>query len=135
MDTFGARLAAARKAAKLSQEALAREVGVALMTISRYERDAMGIDDDVLDRIASRLGRSKSWFRYGEDGSRVDTSDADDAPTDQDESFEMSWRVLHGRIAIVPRSHGRPSTETQDTAEWAGHASRRGANENRRVDA
>lgn len=50
MDMFGARLAAARKAAKLSQEALAREVGVALMTISRYERDAMGIDDEVLDR-------------------------------------------------------------------------------------
>lgn len=66
MDSFGSRLAAARKAAGLTQEKLAREVGVALMSISRYERDALGIDDAVLVRIADRLGKTPGWLRYGD---------------------------------------------------------------------
>lgn len=87
MKTFGQRLAATRKGASLSQEALAREVGVAVMSISRYERDAMGIEEDVLGRLAARLGKSVAWFRYGDPAETVDTSTADDVPTDQDEDI------------------------------------------------
>lgn len=65
METFGSRVAAARKAAGLTQEKLAQDVGVALMTISRYERNALGVDDAVLVRLAERLGKTPGDLRYG----------------------------------------------------------------------
>ena len=36
---IGSRIKAARKAKGITQEALARELGVAVMTVSRWERD------------------------------------------------------------------------------------------------
>lgn len=53
---------------KLTQAALARDVGVETMTISRYERDDLGISPGVLERIAARLGVSPAWLMYGDAG-------------------------------------------------------------------
>jgi HTH-type transcriptional regulator/antitoxin HipB len=52
---FGARVRRHRKAAGYSQEALARELGVSLFTVSRWERGANKPDIDTLYRLASTL--------------------------------------------------------------------------------
>lgn len=54
----GARLAALRKTAGLSQMQLAEAVGIPQRTISFYERDADAVPSDVLPRLADALGVS-----------------------------------------------------------------------------
>lgn len=54
---FGERVRELRKdAGFVSQEALARQMGVSLFTVSRYERGASHPDFDGLHRLADALG-------------------------------------------------------------------------------
>ncbi len=110
MESFGSRLAAARRARGLTQEKLAHLVGVALMSISRYERDAMGIDDDVLERIAGVLGVRPAALRYGAEA--VDEVPSDDE-LDADVRYVAEKEGLSGdetrRLAAIRQSIGAPS--------------------------
>jgi transcriptional regulator with XRE-family HTH domain len=52
----GARLAALRKTAGLSQMQLANAIGIPQRTLSFYERDAESVPSDLLPRLAQALG-------------------------------------------------------------------------------
>ena len=53
----GAELAARRKAMHLTQDALAEELGVDVMTVSRWERETRGTPDTLLDLALRQLER------------------------------------------------------------------------------
>jgi len=59
---MGERLKVARKAAQLSLRALAEEVGVSAQAISKYERDLMMPNSEMLLRFAQALGVKVEFF-------------------------------------------------------------------------
>ena len=63
--TFGDRLAAAREAAGMTQEALARRVGVKLSTLRRWEDDLSEPRANRLNMMAGMLGVSMTWLMTG----------------------------------------------------------------------
>ncbi len=62
MQAFGERLKQARIAAGLSQRALAEQVGLSAMAISKYENSRMSPSSDVLLRLAKALGVKIGYF-------------------------------------------------------------------------
>lgn len=78
--TFGDRLAGAREAANLTQEALARRLGVKLVTIQNWENDNSEPRANKLQMVSGMLNVSMRWLLTGEgDGieSPVQTSSGD----------------------------------------------------------
>jgi transcriptional regulator with XRE-family HTH domain len=65
MDT-PTRIAHARRARGLSQEALARQLGVSTRTVVRMERKDKGPTLPMLRRVAALLGVSEAWLVAGE---------------------------------------------------------------------
>ena len=63
--TFGDRLAAAREAAGMSQEDLAKRLGVKLATLRKWEDDWAEPRANRLSMIAGLLGVSMSWLITG----------------------------------------------------------------------
>jgi transcriptional regulator with XRE-family HTH domain len=61
-EHIGARIKRARHAASLSQQALADEVGVSKMVISKYEQGQSAPSSGVLLRLAKSLGYSAEYF-------------------------------------------------------------------------
>ena len=70
--TFGDRLAAAREAQDMSQEALARRLGVALETVEGWENDLREPRANRLQMLSGVLDVSLTWLLTGE-GQGVDT--------------------------------------------------------------
>ncbi len=64
--TFGDRLAGAREAAGLSQEQLAKRLGVRLTSIQPWEDDASGPRANRLQMMAGMLNVSIRWLLTGE---------------------------------------------------------------------
>ncbi|MGE0493219.1 MAG: helix-turn-helix domain-containing protein [Vulcanimicrobiota bacterium] len=62
MVDIGRKIRQARKSARLSQPALARELDVVRDTIAKYESGKRAVPVDNLARIATVTGRSVSWF-------------------------------------------------------------------------
>ena len=62
MDTFGKRLRECREAAKLSQQALAKELGTSYTVIGKYERDEMTPSVEVALKLAKILGVSLDFL-------------------------------------------------------------------------
>jgi transcriptional regulator with XRE-family HTH domain len=60
--SFGGRIVEARKAKKMSQEALAKELDATKTTIGRYERDEVKPSIDVAVKIAKTLGISLDYL-------------------------------------------------------------------------
>ncbi len=78
--TFGDRLAGAREAAHLTQEVLARRLGVKLVTIQNWENDHSEPRANKLQMLSGMLSVSMRWLLTGEgDGidSPVETSSSD----------------------------------------------------------
>lgn len=65
LETFGQRLLAARRAAKLSQRELADRVGKHEKTVSRWENDSQLPEDSVLSAMADALATTPEWLRSG----------------------------------------------------------------------
>lgn len=72
------RLVDRRKAAGLSQEALAAQLGVSRQAVSKWERSESSPDTDNLIALAALYGVSLDELLYGEAASDVDTSADDD---------------------------------------------------------
>ena len=67
LASFGKRLAERRRAAGLSQKALAERFGTAHSTIGKYERDEMRPSIDAAKRLAAILGTTVAYL-LGEPG-------------------------------------------------------------------
>lgn len=87
------RLVDRRKAAGLSQEALAAQLGVSRQAVSKWERSESSPDTDNLIALAALYGVSLDELLYGEAASDVDTSADDDVDAnnyDETEGTESS---------------------------------------------
>ena len=79
--TFGDRLTAAREAANMSQDALAKRLGVKKSTLRGWEDDLAEPRANRLSMMAGLLNVSMMWLINGE-GEGVDTPDEDPLPGD-----------------------------------------------------
>lgn len=70
MSVFAERLQDLRKQAGLSQQALARELGVAQGSISNYEKRGRRPDVGFLVRLADRFGVTTDWLLGREEAER-----------------------------------------------------------------
>ncbi len=100
--TLPDRLKALRARAGMTQEQVAREIGVSSITISRYERGAIESPDvEVLRRLAHVYGSTLDWMLGREpqtDESRVEV----DVP----ESFRV-WRETMAPADLSPQAEER----------------------------
>jgi len=96
--TFGDRLAAAREAAGLGQEDLARRLGVRLTTISDWEDDRSDPRANRLAMVAGMLNVSLRWLLTGEgDGLEAPfagTTLSDSVQTALDDMARMRVQML-----------------------------------------
>lgn len=79
--TFGDRLAAARDASGMTQETMARRLGVKLKTIHAWENDVSEPRANKLSMIAGMLNVSITWLLNGQ-GDGVEAPDAQELDED-----------------------------------------------------
>lgn len=84
------RLVNRRKAAGLSQEALAAQLGVSRQAVSKWERSESSPDTDNLIALAALYGVSLDELLYGEAADSTDGSQADDVARGSDAGTEDS---------------------------------------------
>lgn len=101
--TFGDRLAAAREAQGLSQQQLARRMGLRVQTVKNWESDRAEPRANKLQMLAGFLNVSMIWLLTGEgEGVQVDVAmpDGASAPVVAELINELrSLRVSQGQIA------------------------------------
>ena len=105
--TFGDRLAAAREAAGMEQEALARRLGVRLKTLQGWENDLSEPRANRLQMLAGLLGVPMVWLITGE-GDGVSAPDAEERQIspDLDETL-LELRALRGEMRATGERLGR----------------------------
>lgn len=99
------RLVDRRKAAGLSQEALAAQLGVSRQAVSKWERSESSPDTDNLIALAALYGVSLDELLYGEAVASADDSQADDEAQNSNagtvtidgETFS-SWKEAHDKL-------------------------------------
>ncbi|MCI5109408.1 MAG: helix-turn-helix domain-containing protein [Marivita sp.] len=79
--TFGDRMTAAREAAGMTQESLAKRLGVKKSTLRNWENDVAEPRANRLSMLAGMLNVSMMWLINGE-GEGVDGPDSEPAPTE-----------------------------------------------------
>lgn len=79
--TFGDRLTAAREAAGMSQEALAKRLGVKKLTMRNWEDDLSEPRANRLSMLAGLLNVSMMWLMNGE-GEGIENPDSEVLPAD-----------------------------------------------------
>lgn len=84
------RLVDRRKAAGLSQEALAAQLGVSRQAVSKWERSESSPDTDNLIALAALYGVSLDELLYGEAVASADDSQADDEAQGSDAGTKAS---------------------------------------------
>ena len=101
---FGQRLAAARKAKRLSQEQLAKLLGTTRTAVDYYERRAINPSIDLIRRCADALGMAATDF-IGEDGGEA-------APRKRGPKSEVELRMEI--VGTLPRAKQRKILEVVD---------------------
>ena len=98
------RLVDRRKAAGLSQEALAAQLGVSRQAVSKWERSESSPDTDNLIALAALYGVSLDELLYGEAAGDSDTEASDEA----EETEDTTDKDCHGDKPLVDISlaHG-----------------------------
>jgi len=103
--TFGDRLAAARDASGMSQEVLAKRLGVKLATLSKWEDDMAEPRANRLAMMSGLLGVSISWLLTGAgeglDNPGLDTDD------DSPQKLLLELRELRASFAARGEQLGR----------------------------
>ncbi|OSQ48265.1 helix-turn-helix domain-containing protein [Marivita geojedonensis] len=79
--TFGDRMTAAREAAGMTQESLAKRLGVKKSTLQKWENDVAEPRANRLSMLAGLLNVSMMWLINGE-GEGVENPDAEPMPSD-----------------------------------------------------
>jgi transcriptional regulator with XRE-family HTH domain len=67
METMGARLKSARNKKKMTQEVVAKKLGISFGTLSGYERNYRDPDTETLSKLAEMYGVSVSWLVNGKE--------------------------------------------------------------------
>ena len=67
MKAIGDRIREQRKYKGLSQEQLAKKIGISVMSVRRYESSDRTPTEKVLTAISSALEIDANWLRYGDD--------------------------------------------------------------------
>lgn len=105
------RLVDRRKAAGLSQEALAAQLGVSRQAVSKWERSESSPDTDNLIALAALYGVSLDELLYGEAADDVDNSEDGDAgaetPNEGEETESSADDDSHGDKPLVDISLAR----------------------------
>lgn len=107
--SIGQRLKAAREAAGLTQEKAAAQIGVSMMTVSRWERGQHVAEGAQLGAAARVYGRSVDWILQG-DAAPAERLERDDAPAALVEYFaerEASGRPVRPKVADRARASAR----------------------------
>jgi len=91
---LGARLRDARKAAHMTQEGVARAVGVSWMTVHRWEHEQRTINENKLEQISDLYGKPVRWFLTIQEG------DLDEP----NEATEIARRIYH-RVSNAPEKY------------------------------
>lgn len=92
---LGSRLKSARNKAKMTQESVARSIGVSWMTVHRWEHDQRTISEDKLERISALYDRPMRWFLTIGEGD-MDPPDA---------GHEVARRIYHRVVESPQRYH------------------------------
>ncbi len=71
--TFGSRLKQARQRKHLTQEMVAKRIGIDATTISKYENDKSQPDNEILKLLADLYGASIDWLMTGSMSYRQDS--------------------------------------------------------------
>nr|WP_089272855.1 helix-turn-helix transcriptional regulator [Puniceibacterium sediminis] len=79
--TFGDRVAAAREATEMTQEQLAKRLGVKLKTLQHWEEDVAEPRANRLSMMAGMLNVSMTWLLTGE-GDGLESPDMEPMPAD-----------------------------------------------------
>lgn len=104
--TFGDRVAAAREAAGMSQEALAKRLGVKLKTLQAWEDDLGEPRANRLSMLAGLLNVSIVWLITGE-GEGLSQPDVDAALTPDVTAVLTEIRALRGQFRDGAEKLGR----------------------------
>jgi transcriptional regulator with XRE-family HTH domain len=104
--TFGDRLAGAREAAGLTQQALAEKLGVKPNTIAAWENDTKEPRANRLQMVSGVIGVSMSWLLTGE-GEGPDAPDSETALTSDLVDLLAEMRVLRGQMQQSSEKLGR----------------------------
>lgn len=95
--TLGDRLAAAREAQGMTQEALAKRIGVKLVSLQKWEQDLMEPRANKLSMLAGLLNVSMVWLITGEGEGVADPEDPETLSTDVNEIL-MEIRALRAQF-------------------------------------
>ena len=76
---LGGRLRRARQETGMSQDVIAKKIGVSLMTVARWERSERGVPDHLLEWLCGIYHKPLSWFLTLEDGDLDEVAMADRA--------------------------------------------------------
>ncbi|WP_323766812.1 helix-turn-helix domain-containing protein [Antarctobacter sp.] len=104
--TFGDRLAAAREAAGMTQETLAKRLGVKFKTVQAWEDDFSEPRANRLNMLAGVLNISIVWLITGEGDGLPDPSD-EDALTPDVNAILTEIRALRGQFRAQADKLGR----------------------------
>ena len=94
------RLVDRRKAAGLSQEALAAQLGVSRQAVSKWERSESSPDTDNLIALAALYGVSLDELLYGEAVDSTDDSQADDDAQNSNAAPKLQMRLKRLRLLL-----------------------------------
>ncbi|EPX79654.1 helix-turn-helix domain-containing protein [Salipiger mucosus] len=105
--TFGDRVAAAREAAGMTQEQLARRLGIKLKTLKGWEEDVSEPRANKLQMVAGLLNVSIRWLLTGEGDGIAGPDEVEDAlPADINETL-LEVRALKTQILQSGEKLGR----------------------------
>lgn len=104
--TFGDRLAAGREAAGMSQEQLARRLGVKLDTLRKWEEDLAEPRANRLSMLSGLLGVSIRWLLTGE-GTGVTPPEAEPDTAGDVSALMTEMRALRGEAMRLAERIGR----------------------------
>ncbi|MGR3440840.1 helix-turn-helix domain-containing protein [Salipiger abyssi] len=105
--TFGDRIAAAREAAGMGQEKLARRMGIKLKTLQGWENDLSEPRANKLQMLAGLLNVSMGWLLTGEgEGLAAPEGDGGTLPADINEAL-LEIRALKTQIQTAGDRLGR----------------------------
>lgn len=98
--TFGDRLAAAREAAGMTQEALSKRIGVKLTTLRKWEQDLSEPRANKLQMTSGILGVSIPWLLIG-DGDGIDAPDVESTDAD---ALALLSELRDVRTALIAKA-------------------------------